>query len=357
MARHATMNRIAALSTALTLFGSLASAAYAQAPVEFVIDTNATQFTYSGTTTLGPIVGNPSSFSFVGNTFATMTGSAGAPPQTIQLGGGGSALITPDINASVPSPIPIFPALAQIQITNLALRLQSVPVPIDAAGNFNAQIQAELLSGVVTVSPLTGAPTTMDLTGVQSAPQAFPGNLAVLGDITTLSGQLTIPFTFVDPGTNISATINLTGNVVAEATAAQPFQYCQSTVNTTGSAATMTHTGSPSLTAANLTLVANDVPVNQFLLFILSDTADFSPGFAGSQGNLCVGGSIVRLNNFLQNSGAQGQATLPIPYGSLPQGTVLDIGETWHFQAWFRDTVGGVPTSNTTSGLQVTFAP
>lgn len=351
------MNRSAAFSAAaLGLFGCLTSAAYAQAPVEFVIDTAATQFTYSGTTTLGPIVGNPPNFSLVGNTFGTMTGTAGAPPQSIELGGG-SALVTPDINASVPSPLPFLPALAQIQITNLALRLLSVPAAIDAAGNFDAQFQAEVLSGIVTVNPLTGAPTTTDLTGLQSVPQSFLGNLAVVGDVTTLLGQLSIPFTFTDPGTGLSATINLTGNVVALATASQPAQYCQSTVNTSGSAGTMTHTGSPSFTAGDLALVANDVPANQFLLFILSDTPDFSPGFSGSQGNLCVGGSIVRLNNFLQNSGAAGQATLPIPYGSLPPGTVLEIGETWYFQAWFRDTVGGVATSNTTGGLQVTFAP
>ncbi len=350
------MIRTAALSAALGLFGSLTTAAAAQAPVEFVIDSNATQFTYSGSTTLGPIVGNPPNFSFVGTTNGTMTGAAGAPPQTIELGGG-SALITPDINASIPSPIPFFPDLAQIQISNLALRLLSAPASIDAAGNFNAQVQARALSGIVTVTPLTGGPTTTDLTGSQSSPQPFMGNLAVVGDITTLSGPLAITFTFTDAASGLSATIDLTGNVLAEATAAQPVSFCQSTVNTSGAAATMTSTGSPSLSAANLTLVANDVPANQFLLFILSETDDFVPGFAGSQGNLCLGGSIVRLNNFLQNSGASGQATLPIPFGSLPPGTVLDIGETWYFQAWFRDTVGGMATSNTTGGLQVTFAP
>jgi hypothetical protein len=30
-------------------------------------------------------------------------------------------------------------------------------------------------------------------------------------------------------------------------------------------------------------------------------------------------------------------------------------GETWYFQAWHRDLVGGTATTNFTDGLEVTF--
>jgi hypothetical protein len=39
--------------------------------------------------------------------------------------------------------------------------------------------------------------------------------------------------------------------------------------------------------------------------------------------------------------------------GGLP--AAVQAGETWNFQAWFRDMNPG-PTSNLTNGLQVTFA-
>ena len=70
-----------------------------------------------------------------------------------------------------------------------------------------------------------------------------------------------------------------------------------------------------------------------------------------------MSGAIFRLSNFIQNSGGAGQVSLVLPFGGLPGGNVFDIGDTWNFQYWFRDQTGGVPTSNTTNGLTVTFAP
>jgi hypothetical protein len=31
------------------------------------------------------------------------------------------------------------------------------------------------------------------------------------------------------------------------------------------------------------------------------------------------------------------------------------VGDTWSFQAWYRDSAGGQPTSNLTDGLEVLF--
>jgi hypothetical protein len=43
---------------------------------------------------------------------------------------------------------------------------------------------------------------------------------------------------------------------------------------------------------------------------------------------------------------------------SLPAGAQIAAGETWHFQAWFRDPSGPCGMgSNLTNALRVTFAP
>ena len=227
---------------------------------------------------------------------------------------------------------------------------------IDAAGNATLQITTTATSGTFTVTPLTGSPTVNDLTGSQSTPQTFNANISVLGTNTRIQGPLAIDFQFTDSGSGITGSLNLNGTFTADHTARSAQVYCNSYPNSTGTVATLGATGTTSLAAADLVLQANNVPNNQFMLFILSDTPALVPFFANSQGNLCLGGSIIRLNSFLQNSGTTGTASLPVPFGMVP-GAALDIGETWHFQAWFRDFANGAPTSNTTDGLRVTFAP
>lgn len=76
-------------------------------------------------------------------------------------------------------------------------------------------------------------------------------------------------------------------------------------------------------------------------------------GRGGSQGRLCLGGTIFRLSNFIQSSGGSGAVTLPFPFGQLPPAAELSIGDTWHFQSWFRDVVGGQATSNTSTAVCV----
>ncbi|MDG1984154.1 MAG: hypothetical protein P8M11_06290, partial [Planctomycetota bacterium] len=58
------------------------------------------------------------------------------------------------------------------------------------------------------------------------------------------------------------------------------------------------------------------------------------------------------------NSGATGEVTLPLDLTQTPQPTgfvSVQPGETWNFQAWYRDSVGGSATSNFTDGLSITF--
>jgi hypothetical protein len=137
--------------------------------------------------------------------------------------------------------------------------------------------------------------------------------------------------------------------------------YCSPAVlNSSGSAATMSATGSDIAALNNLTLHASNLPTNAFGFFVTSTTqaAIAQPG--GSQGVLCIGGAIGRYvgPGQIQNSGAAGAISLPIDLSTHPTPTgpvSVTAGETWNFTAWFRDAVGGIPTSNFADGLTVTF--
>ncbi len=136
--------------------------------------------------------------------------------------------------------------------------------------------------------------------------------------------------------------------------------YCMPVVNSTGAAGAMSASGSSLVASNNVTLMAGDLPANAFGFFITSQTQSFVMNPGGSSGNLCLGGAIGRYVGAgqIQNSGAAGAISLALDLTMTPQPTgfvsVLP-GETWNYQAWFRDTSPAGPTSNFTDGLQIDF--
>ena len=135
--------------------------------------------------------------------------------------------------------------------------------------------------------------------------------------------------------------------------------YCTSVANSTGQPARVFATGSVVIADADFTLGAEELPANQFGIFLTSRTQGFVPGVGGtSNGNLCLGGTIGRftLPSQIVNSGSGGVFALAVPLGQMPQGAMFvpaNAGETWFFQAWYRDGVG--LGSNFTDGLEVAF--
>ena len=112
--------------------------------------------------------------------------------------------------------------------------------------------------------------------------------------------------------------------------------------------------------ANNLTLTSVQMPNNSFGFFLTSRTQGFVQNPGGSQGNLCLGGGIGRYvgPGQIKNSGAVGRFTLTLNLTQTPTPTGLvsiAAGETWNFQTWYRDSVGGVATSNFTNGRSVPF--
>ncbi len=136
--------------------------------------------------------------------------------------------------------------------------------------------------------------------------------------------------------------------------------YCSPAVaNSTGSPAVIEGRGSVVIANNDLRLLANQLPSNAAGFFVASKTAGFIPQAGGSAGNLCVAGEIGRVvGGQILNSGFLGSFAADVNALGIPQPTgpvAAVIGETWHFQAWFRDVVGGQVTSNFSDGWRVTW--
>jgi len=171
------------------------------------------------------------------------------------------------------------------------------------------------------------------------------------GDVLTSGGVLVLDTAFNVPCT-YSATFNPSGVGLS---------YCgPAVVNSTGNSGTMSGTGSAVVANNDLTLVASNLPLNSFGYFITSMTQGNVAQPGGSQGVLCLTGSIGRYTGpgQIQNTGATGSFNLTLDLTQTPTPTgfvAVAAGQTWSFQAWHRDAVSGVATSNFTDGLEVLF--
>ncbi len=134
--------------------------------------------------------------------------------------------------------------------------------------------------------------------------------------------------------------------------------YCgPANVNSTFGRAQITASGSRSATCDSLVLTASVLPANTFGFFLASRDTGFAASPGGSQGNLCLSGSIGRSVGLgILNSGPSGAIPTPAFLSALPTPTgpvSAAPGDTWNFQAWFRDNLNGTTTSNFTNAVQV----
>ncbi|MEM9798812.1 MAG: hypothetical protein AAGA20_00715 [Planctomycetota bacterium] len=133
---------------------------------------------------------------------------------------------------------------------------------------------------------------------------------------------------------------------------------CDGEVNQTGAPGTLAALDSVVIADNNLVLSAADLPSFTFGFFLNSRVGGFVANPGGSAGNLCLSGSIGRFADpgMIMNSGPDGRIELAVDLTRLPTplGFVAAApGETWHFQAWYRDVSQGQPTSNFTGALRV----
>lgn len=119
-----------------------------------------------------------------------------------------------------------------------------------------------------------------------------------------------------------------------------PF-YCTATPNSLGSVATIHLQGTPVLGANSFKLIAKDLTYFSTGYFLMSSGSGFIPGFGGGAGNLCLAAPLHRFvkppTGRVLNSGSNRQFRLKVDLTNLPDGVVFQPGETWYFQALYRD--------------------
>ncbi|GEM_PF-337411 len=129
--------------------------------------------------------------------------------------------------------------------------------------------------------------------------------------------------------------------------------------NSTGVGGLLSSFGSDSVSNDDLVLVGSQLPANVNGLWLMSQNTTQVVLGAGLR---CVNSTIYRLGAF--NSGSGGVATYgpEIVYitcnSSLPAAACIQVGQTWHFQAWYRNVTGPCgAVTNITNLLSVPFTP
>ena len=126
-----------------------------------------------------------------------------------------------------------------------------------------------------------------------------------------------------------------------------PMTYCETTPNSSGAGATIGYSGSTSMSANDLTLIASELGPNKAGLFFYSSEPAAKPF---GNGTLCVGGQKTRLP--VQTSDASGVLSFDVDLNQMPShGGVITLGSTWYFQCWYRDPQGGGNGTNLSDGL------
>jgi hypothetical protein len=155
-------------------------------------------------------------------------------------------------------------------------------------------------------------------------------------------------------------TLDLNADGTLDACEAIGSTYCShAMVNSTRLSGEVTLLGSELIILNQFFVSARQLPPSSFGFFIASTVPGSINPVPNSQGTLCVIGDVGRgVGGGIFNAGLAGAhlgyanlLSMPQPNGPI---AVL-AGETWNFQAWYRDAIGGQTTSNFTDAVAVTF--
>ena len=127
----------------------------------------------------------------------------------------------------------------------------------------------------------------------------------------------------VDPATGVEALLASPGGDIRGADLILPrvlgTSFCgPAATNSTGGSASLAVTGDDLSSTNAVWLGCSGLPANSFGFFITSETTDFVANPGGSQGNLCLGGSIGRLSNQIVNSGSAGWVATSLDLTQVP---------------------------------------
>ncbi|MCP3920449.1 MAG: hypothetical protein GY711_33390 [bacterium] len=131
--------------------------------------------------------------------------------------------------------------------------------------------------------------------------------------------------------------------------------YCgPATPNSGGRPARIFAAGSDVRSDDRLFLEAKQLPRHTQGYFLASRSPGLLAQPGGSLGTLCLGLPIGRYDGPLLDSTALGAIQLELDLAAVPLLGAVAAGETWYFQAWFRDVFGGAD-SNFSDGVAITF--
>lgn len=326
--------------------------------LEFAVDQAQSDFTWSGTTSLGPLQGDPSNaFELAGAQSLTLAVGSGGAKWSAAFTAGDLAVV-PDLHGKIPNPLPFLPALATVRVTNLHLSLSSAPFDVAPGGAFTAQVSATILSGSMSVVPLVGSPSVVDLTGNSSAPSPQSGTLSSASGLTLLA-PVNVSFDFDDPSSGVSGTLSTAGTLLANWSAPAPATYCTAKLTSGGCVPSIGTSGTASASAASgFTLAVTQVEPINLGIYFYSTTGPAAVPFLG--GFLCLGGSITRL----PPTGAGGSgpcsgqyATDFNAYLAANQPGLRAPGQGFWAQCWFRDPAAPIGQSGLSNAVSFVLAP
>jgi hypothetical protein len=244
--------------------------------------------------------------------------------------------------------------------------VRSVRIPIDA----NAQVTGAGMSFPPSHSgePFSNAAwtTTVSPGSVEFATTAFAND--PLANALRWGTTYTFWFQSASAPATRSATLGLfrPGTAldplvgVCAPTGAQPTvtDYCSGAPNSTGLASAL-EARDFDLLGRTMRLAAAQLPLQASAYSLASQAPGLVVHPGGSMGNLCLGGAIGRrVGGAVLSTGTTGTVLEDVDLDLMPTptGTIAVLpGDTWHFQVWHRDSVGGNATSNFTGALRLQF--
>ncbi len=143
------------------------------------------------------------------------------------------------------------------------------------------------------------------------------------------------------------------GNGIPDDCECSESNVCSTSPNSSGSGSIMASSGTKSVAANDLTLIATGATPSNFGIFFYGASSIQAPL---GNGFLCVGSPQQRLP--VISSDSSGTATYLLDNTSPPSssGQITDFS-TWYFQYWYRDPSAGGAAYNFSDSLEATFCP
>ena len=235
------------------------------------------------------------------------------------------------------------------------------PLPQEAAALSRAQDGSLLCTGRSALTPIAGPSPLFLRTDAQGTVASCAGEvLSPESTDTSTFSLFASPFhspgvpTAEDPAVAFTARTLATQSICLGPPSVGSAYCSPAAPNSSGKPAQIQVQGSAVVADQAITLTLLDGPIGSVGFFLAGmGTATLTP--PGSQGTICLGGSpIFRFSLLAQSTDGRGAFAITLQTPSIPNHGAILAGETWNFQAWFRD-VNPTVTSNLSHATSVQF--